>query len=88
MNDISREIVKKIDHDIEELTKGKKEVKIAELVQPFIKKYASEAGIDEIDLFIDYMDHAALTSKQMAMNNEGEKMFGEEEMDRPDFRLY
>lgn len=88
MNEITREIVKKIDNDIEEITKENKAAKIGEIVQPFIKKYAQEAGIDEVDLFIDYMDHAALTSKNMAMNSEGEKIFGQEELDKQDFKLY
>ncbi len=88
MNEITREIVKKIDEEIEEYTKEEKKAKLGEIVQPYIKKYAEEAGIDEIDLFVDYMDHVALTSKQMAMNEEGEKLFGESELDRPDFKLY
>lgn len=88
MNEVSRELVKKIDAEVEELLKEKPEGKINELAQPIIFKYAKEAGMDEIDLFIDYMDHVALTSKNMALNQEGEKMFDEAELDRPDLRLY
>lgn len=88
MNEITREIVKKIDKDVEEVTKGQANAKVAEAAAPFIKKYAAEAGLDEIDLFVDYMDHVALTSKHMAMNEEGEKIFGESDIARDDFKLY
>lgn len=88
MNEVSRELVKKIDAEVEDILKEKPEGKINEVAQPIISKYAREAGMDEIDLFIDYMDHVALTSKNMALNQEGEKMFDEAALDRPDLRLY
>lgn len=88
MNEVSRELVKKIDEEVEALLKEKPEGRINELAQPIISRYAKEAGMDEIDLFIDYMDHVALNSKNMAFNEEGEKMFDEATLDRPDFRLY
>ncbi|MGN0512827.1 MAG: hypothetical protein ACI4GD_01015 [Lachnospiraceae bacterium] len=88
MNEISRELVKKIDEEVEVLQKEKPQAKINELAQPVISKYAKEAGVDEIDLFIDYMDHVALTSKNMALNQEGEVMFDEGELEKPDFKLY
>ena len=88
MNEVSRELVRKIDAEVEELLKEKPEGKINELAQPIISKYAKEAGVDEIDLFIDYMDHVALTSKNMVLNQEGEKIFDENTLDSPDFKLY
>ncbi len=88
MNEVSRELVKKIDAEVEELLKEKPEGKINELAQPIISKYAKENGMDEVDLFIDYMDHVALTSKNMALNQDGEKIFDEAELDKPDLRLY
>lgn len=88
MNEVTREIVRKIDAEIEELSKTKKDIKLGEVVKPYIEKYAKEAGIDELDLFVDYMDHVALTSKQMSLNSEGETMFGEADLERPDFKLY
>lgn len=88
MNEISREIVRKIDKDVEEATRGMDSIKIAEAAQPFIKKYAEENGIDEIDLFIDYMDHVAITSKKMGMNEGGESVFTEGEIEKDSFRLY
>jgi hypothetical protein len=88
MNDLARELVKKIDDDMEQLLKEQPEAKIGEAVQPFIKKYAEEAGIDEIDLFIDYMDHVALTSKRLGTAEGGDKMFTDKDLDNPDFRLY
>lgn len=88
MNEITREIVRKIDADVEEITKGQENVKIAEAAQPFIKKYAKENGLDEIDLFVDYMDHVALTSKQLGVSQEGERIFGEAEIDSDNLKLY
>ena len=88
MNEISRELVKKIDEEVEVLQKEKPQAKINELAQPVISKYAKEAGVEEIDLFIDYMDHVALASKNMALNQEGEVMFDEGELEKPDFKLY
>ncbi len=88
MNEVSRELVRKIDAEVEELLKEKPEGKINELAQPIIARYAKEAGIDEIDLFIDYMDHVALNSKNMVLNQEGEKLFDEKTLDSPDFKLY
>ncbi len=88
MNEISRELVKKIDKDVEEATRGMDSIKIAQAAQPFIEKYAAEAGIDPTDLFIDYMDHVAITSKKMGMNEGGESVFSESEVDSDNFRLY
>lgn len=88
MNEVTREVVRKIDAEIEELAKTKQDIKLGEVVKPYIEKYAKEAGLDELDLFVDYMDHIALTSKQMSLNSEGEMMFGEADLDRPDFKLY
>ena len=88
MNEMTREIVRKIDKEVEEVTKGQANAKVAEAAAPFIKKYAAEAGIDEVDLFVDYMDHVALSSKHMAMNEEGEKMFDESEIDSANLKLY
>ena len=80
--------VRKIDKDVEEATRGIGDVKIAQAAQPFIEKYAAEAGIDPTDLFIDYMDHIAITSKKMGMNEGGESVFSESEVDSDNFRLY
>lgn len=88
MNEITREIVRKIDAEIEAATKGQEQVKIGEIVKPYITKYADEAGLDPIDLFIDYMDHLSLTSKQSALNKQGEIMLDESDLDNPNFRLY
>lgn len=88
MNEITREIVKKIDAEIEEATKGQEVVKLGEIVKPYIMKYAEEAGLDPVDLFIDYMDHVSLSSKQTALNNQGEIMFGESDLENPNFKLY
>lgn len=88
MNEISRELVKKIDAEIEELSKNNPNFKVAEAAQPFIRKFAEEAGIDEIDLFVDYMDHVALSSKRVAQSSEGEMIFSEEELDKDSFKLY
>ena len=88
MNEVTRDICKKIDADIEAATKGQEQVKLGEIVQPYIEKYAKEAGLDPIDLFVDYMDHVSITSKQNAMNKQGELIFGENDLENPNFRLY
>lgn len=88
MNDLSRELVKKIDDEMEQLLKVNPDAKIGEVVQPFIKKIAAENGIDEIDLFVDYMDHVALASKKLGASEDSEKLYTENDIDSPDFRLY
>lgn len=88
MNDTVRSICEKIDADLKELSKENSNYRIGEVIKPYITKYAGEAGIDEIELFVDYMDHVALKSKKMATEEDGETVFGEAELDKPDFKLY
>lgn len=88
MNDLSRELVKKIDDEMEQLLKVNPNAKIGEVVQPIVKKFAAENGIDEIDLFVDYMDHVALASKKLGISEGNEQLFSESDIDNPDFKLY
>lgn len=89
MNEVSRQLMSKIDAEVEKVTKGNPQMKISEAAQPFIDKFAAEAGIDRIDLFVDYMDHVAISSKRMAMNNsEKETIFSENDLESSGMRLY
>lgn len=88
MNEVSRELVKKIDVEIEAHMKNEPNARLGDIVEPYITKIATEAGVDPVDLLVDYMDHVAINSKKVGMRSENEQIFGENEVDSPDFKLY
>lgn len=87
MNEISRKLMAQIDEYVEEHTSAMAQENSAKIAEPIIAKLASENGMDPVDLLVDYLDHVALVSKKMNMDN-GEKIFTEDEIASDDFKLY
>lgn len=87
MNEVNRNLMPLIDQYVEEHTEPMSQKNAAQIAQPEIERLAAENGIDAVDLLVDYLDHVALVSKRMNQDN-GEKMFSEEEIGKEDFKLY
>lgn len=87
MNEISRSLMEKIDKYVDEHTSPMGQENAAKIAEPYLTQLAKENGIDPVDLLVDYLDHVALVSKKMNMDN-GEKIFSEDEITKDDFKLY
>lgn len=87
MNEISRNLMKKIDEYVEEHTNALTKGNSAQLAYPLIQQLAEENGMDPTDLLVDYLDHVSLLSKKMNQDSE-DKIFSESEVDSDNFKLY
>ena len=65
------EMLKRLDDIYEAALKNDDKAKVQDVIKPYLGEFAKEYDVDEVDIFIDYMDHVARSSKKIA-NSDGE----------------
>ncbi len=81
---VKQGIFDRLDNLVIEAQKSSEQVQVAKVIQPQLSALAAEYGVDEIDIFVEYMDHLAKKSKHMALMEEEMQV----DVDAPDFKLY
>ena len=68
--ELKRELLAKIDKYVTQMQKENSELNIAHIMKPEVERLAKEYDVDMVDLFVAYMDHVAIDSKNNAQENE------------------
>ena len=63
---LRRKILAEIDKYVLEKQMSNSNVKIAEVIKPELERCSNEYNVDMVDLFVAYMDHVAICSKNMS----------------------
>jgi len=82
--ELRRKILAEIDKFVLEKQMRNSEVKIAEVIKPELVRCSNEYNIDMVDLFVAYMDHVAISSKNMSSAELGMQV----DIDQADIKLY
>ena len=69
--ELRRKILAEIDEYVLEKQMNHSTVKIAEVIKPELERCSKEYHIDMVDLFVAYMDHVAISSKNMSLADLG-----------------
>jgi len=82
--ELRRKILAEIDKYVLEKQMSNSEVKVAEVIKPELERCSKEYGVDMVDLFVAYMDHVAISSKNMSSAELGIQV----DIEQADIRLY
>jgi len=82
--ELKRKILAEIDRYVLEKQMNNSNIKIAEVIKPELERCAKEYDIDMVDIFVAYMDHVAISSKNMSSAELGIQV----DINQTDFKLY
>lgn len=82
--ELRRKLLAEIDEYVLSQQLKNSEFKIAEIIKPELERLSNKYNIDMIDLFVAYMDHTAIASKNMSSAERGLEV----DIDQPDIKLY
>lgn len=81
--ELKRELLAELDKYVIEKQMSNSDTKIAEVIKPELERMSKEHNVDMVDLFVEYMDHVARSSKRMAAEA-GDEI----DMNKLDIKLY
>jgi chromosome condensin MukBEF complex kleisin-like MukF subunit len=83
-SELKRKLLAEIDTYVIQKQMGNAKIKIAEVIKPELERLSKEHHVDMVDLFVAYMDHVAINSKNMSSNDLGMQV----DIDQADIKLY
>lgn len=82
--ELRRKLLAELDKYVLEKQMSNSNIKIAEVIKPELERLSNEYNIDMVDLFVAYMDHVAISSKNMSSAEMGMQV----DIEKQDIKLY
>lgn len=82
--ELRRKLLAELDKYVLAKQMSNSNIKIAEVIKPELERLSNEFNIDMVDLFVAYMDHVAISSKNMSSAELGMQV----DIEKPDIKLY